>query len=328
MANTGQRDQRGQIIVVFALALVAIIAMVGLILDGGSSFAQRRSEQNAVDLAALAAANDLIVNQGSADWVGTAREVAQENGFEHGVNGVNVDVTCKNCPGQALDASVPGVQVTVGITAPHQNAFAGVVGMPVWDVSTTATSKTGWPDTANGPAPFILSKEAFDDNGKAKVCTDKNNPCNFNHPTTSEGDTPQTATEFAWTNFGYDKKCEDTGNVSDNDLQSYIAGSASFEVTLDFGCYVAQHNSGQMNNITATLASLAPIVFPVPIVDTSGNYVGWASFVLTSAHANGSNGYLTGYFESGDRVDQRLDVNGAGFGTSTYGGFVVLKLIN
>jgi len=328
MDNPRQGRERGQIIVVFALALVAIIAMVGLILDGGSSFAQRRSEQNAVDLAALAAANDLIVNQGTADWVGTARTVAKENGFEHGVNGVTVDVTCQNCPGQVLNPGAAGVQVTVGITAPHQNAFAGVVGMPVWDVSTTATSKTGWPDTATGPAPFVLSKEAFDDNGHAKVCSGKGNECNFNHPTTSEGDTPQTATEFAWTDFGYDKKCEDTGNVNDSDLQSYIAGSASFEVTLDFGCYIAQHNSGQMNNITATLESLAPIVFPVPIVDTSGNYVGFASFVLTGAHDNGSNGYLTGYFETGDRQDQHLDVNGAGFGTSTYGGTYVLKLIN
>ncbi len=328
MARTRERDERGQIIVIFALALVALVAMVGLVLDGGGSFAQRRSEQNAVDLAALAAANDLIVNQGTADWVGTARKVTKQNGYEHGVNGVNVSVTCKNCPGQALDASVEGVQVTVGISAPHRNAFAGVVGMPVWDVSTTATSKTGWPDTATGPAPFILSTEAFDGTGKAKVCAGKGNACNFNHPTTSEGDTPQTATEFAWTNFGYNKKCEDTGNVNDSQLQAYLAGSASFEVKLDFGCYIAQHNSGQMTNITAKLASLAPTVFPVPIVDTSGNYVGWASFVLTGAHANGSNGYITGYFESGDRVDQRLNVKGAGFGTSTYGGTYILKLIN
>jgi Flp pilus assembly protein TadG len=323
-----RRDERGQIIVVFALALVAIVAMVGLILDGGSAFAQRRSEQNAVDLAALAAANDLIVNQGSADWVGTGRAVAHENGFEHGVNGVTVDVTCKNCPGQALDASAQGVQVTVTITAPHRNAFAGVVGMPTWNVSATATSKTGWPDTATGPAPFILSKKAFNDTGQAVVCTNPASPCSFNHPTSSEGDTPQTASEFAWTDFHYNTPCLDTGNVNDSDLQAYLAGQATFETTLNFGCYIAQHNSGQMNNIVATLGGLTPITFPVPIVDTSGKYVGWASFVLTSAHANGANGTISGYFVTGNRQDQRLDVHGAGFGTSTYGGTYVLKLIN
>jgi Flp pilus assembly protein TadG len=328
MDNTGQRDQRGQIIVVFALALVAIVAMVGLILDGGSAYAQRRSEQNAVDLAALAAANDLIVNQGSADWVGTARTVAKQNGYEHGVNGVTVDVTCENCPGQGLDQGAEGVQVTVGITAPHQNAFAGVVGMPTWAVSTTATSKTGWPDTATGPAPFILSKLAFDDSGNATTCTDSAHPCSFNHPTTSEGDTPQAATEYAWTDFHYDTPCHDAGNVDDQDLQSYLDSSATFTTKLDFGCYIAQHNSGQMTNIVTALKSLVPINFPVPIVDTSGDYVGWASFVLTSAKMQGANSVLSGYFEPGNRQDQRLDVSGSGFGTSTYGGTYVLKLIN
>ena len=182
MASPRDRDERGQIIVIFALALVALVAMVGLILDGGSAFAQRRSEQNTVDLAALAAANDLIVNQGSANWVATARSVAKKNGFEHGVNGVTVDVTCKNCPGQAVDTSASGVQVTVGITAPHQNAFAGVVGMPTWDVSATATSKTGWPDTAIAPGPFIVSKKNFDTAGKATSCTDKDHQCDLKHP--------------------------------------------------------------------------------------------------------------------------------------------------
>ena len=167
-----RREARGQILVIFALALVAITAMVGLVLDGGSAFAQRRAEQNTADLAALAAANDLIVNQGSADWVGTANEIAKKNGYEDGVDGVTVEVTCKNCPGQALDAAYDGVQVTVKINAPHQNSFAGVVGMPTWDVGVTATSLTGWIDSATGPGPFIVSQEAFEKaTGRPIHCT-------------------------------------------------------------------------------------------------------------------------------------------------------------
>ncbi len=245
--------------------------MVGLVLDGGGTYAQRRTEQNGVDLAALAAANDLIVNQGSADWVGTARSVTKQNGYEHGVGGVVVDVTCKNCPGQAVDASASGVQVTVSITAKHQNAFAGVVGMPTWDVTATATSKTGWPDTGTAPGPFIVSKKAFNAQGKAISCRDKDHECTLSHPTE---DTPKEADEFAWTDFSYDTPCHDTGNVDDQDLQDYMDSSATFEVTLAFGCYIAQHNNGTMNNIVARLEALAPITFPVPIVDESGNYVG------------------------------------------------------
>jgi Flp pilus assembly protein TadG len=317
-------DQRGQILVIFALSLVAITAMVGLILDGGSAFAQRRAEQNAADLAALAAANDLIVNQGSADWQGTALEVARLNGYEHGKDGTTVTVTCHNCPGQALDAAFDGVQVTVDIAATHRNAFAGVVGMPTWEVGVTATSKTGWPNTATGPGPFIVSKDAFDDSGFPSSCTDADNPCELTH---ADADTPSTATEFAWTDFGYDKPCEVTGNVDDDALQDYLDDQGDFTITVDFGCYIAQHNLGVMNNIVARLETLVPMTFPVPIVDAAGRFVGFASFVMTGAKPLGENSTISGYFES-EFQEQRLDVRSPGFGTATFGGSYVLKLIN
>lgn len=317
--------QSGQILVLFALSLVAIIAAVGLVLDGGSAFAQRRSEQNAADVAALAAANDLIVNQGNADWQATARSIASKNGYVDGVNGASVQVACVNCPGQALDATVDGVQVTVNIGAPHRNNFASIVGMSTWNVSTTATSKTGWPNTAHGPGPFIVSITAFDARtGKPTSCTSTSDKCDLGHPVS---DTPTAPTEFTWTNFGYNKACLDTGNVNDSDLQNYLDGSANFSITLLFGCYIAQHNDGVMNNIVARLQALAPITFPVPIVDSAGKYVGWASFVLTHADPGGRNGILTGYFETGVQNAQ-LDVVGAGFGTSTFGGGYDLKLVN
>lgn len=324
LRSRDRQGPRGQILVIFALALVAITAMVGLVLDGGSAFAQRRDQQNAADLAALAAANDLIVNQGSADWVGTARSIARLNGYEEGVDGATVTVTCRNCPGQALEPAYDGVQVRVDITGKHRNAFAGVVGMPTWDVSVTATSKTGWPDSASGPGPFIVSKKAFDNAGKATSCTGTSDQCNLEHPV---NDTPVQPTEFVWTNFGYDKMCVETGNVDNRDLQNYMDGQAGFSLTLEFGCYIAQHNKGVMDNIVRRLESLAPVTFPVPIVDSEGKFVGWASFVLTSATPNGRNGILTGYFLSGLQ-NQRLDVKSPGFGTAIFGGTYQLKLID
>ena len=59
MTNRSRDRQRGQILVLFTLALVAMIAMVGLVIDGGAAYAQRRAQQNAADLAALAGANAL-----------------------------------------------------------------------------------------------------------------------------------------------------------------------------------------------------------------------------------------------------------------------------
>jgi Flp pilus assembly protein TadG len=325
-AEHGERDERGQIIVIFALGLVAIVAMVGLVLDGGSAFAQRRSEQNAADLAALAAANDLIVNQGSATWAATARAVAAQNGYTHGVDGTIVKVSCDNCPGQPIKESIDGVQVQVDITAPHRNNFAGVMGMSTWDVSATARSMTGWPNTAIGPGPFIVSINAFKE-GVPVNCGGPGEICSFTNPQGGDTDQPKKADEFTWTNFGYDKACEDPGNVSSLDLQSYIRNRLSFTVSLDFGCYVAQHNTGTMDVVNQMLKMAAPLTFPIPVVDEAGKFVGFTTFVLTGTTPNGANGSIQGYFQDGMQ-NQQLDVVSGGFGKASFNGTYVLKLVN
>ena len=48
--------EHGQMIVLFALFLIAIIAMAGLLIDGRMAWANRRQAQTAADTAALAAA--------------------------------------------------------------------------------------------------------------------------------------------------------------------------------------------------------------------------------------------------------------------------------
>ena len=145
--------ERGQILVIFALALVAMLAMVGLVLDGGSAFAQRRDQQNAADLAALAGANDYLLNSNATDAYARARAVASQNGYADGADGVTVNVS--------LSVS-NGARVQVDITAPHPNTFARVIpGQQSWQVSTTATAKTGIPDSVEGAGPFIFSIRAF-----------------------------------------------------------------------------------------------------------------------------------------------------------------------
>ena len=49
-----RHGQRGQALFIFVIALVALIAMTGLILDGGAVFAQQRVAQNGADGAANA----------------------------------------------------------------------------------------------------------------------------------------------------------------------------------------------------------------------------------------------------------------------------------
>lgn len=59
MRRLGERprdDERGQAIVLVALFMIGLVAVVGLVADGGVVFAQRRDLQNVADAAAVAAA--------------------------------------------------------------------------------------------------------------------------------------------------------------------------------------------------------------------------------------------------------------------------------
>ncbi len=190
--TSNRERERGQIIVIFALALVAIIAMVGLVLDGGSAFAQRRDEQSAADLAALAAANDYMLNSDSTLATARARTVAAANGYTHGTDGVVVNVT------MTIDN---GAEAQVDISAPHHNNFASIVGMPTWPVATTAKAQAGYPDTANGAGPIIFSIDAFSNPGGQPLAAygDKDNPYDFGE---TNGDIPSGPGDLAWTNYG------------------------------------------------------------------------------------------------------------------------------
>ena len=57
MPDRRHERARGQIIVVAALALVVIVGMTGLVIDGGAVFAQQRVAQNGSDAAATAGPN-------------------------------------------------------------------------------------------------------------------------------------------------------------------------------------------------------------------------------------------------------------------------------
>ena len=73
------KHERGQALIVIALALVGLAGIAGLVIDGGNIFLDRRKAQNAADSAALASA--LVRIRGEGDWVGTAMKSAAENGY-------------------------------------------------------------------------------------------------------------------------------------------------------------------------------------------------------------------------------------------------------
>src|SRR4051795_8856540 len=90
------RDERGQVLVVFALALIAIVAMTGLVLDGGSTFVQKRDQQNAADAAAMAAAYSYAMTGSTSSAAAAAQTTAASNSYNNGAGNVNVTVSNKS----------------------------------------------------------------------------------------------------------------------------------------------------------------------------------------------------------------------------------------
>ena len=292
--------KRGQILVIFALSITAVIAMVGLVLDGSSAFSQRRVEQNAADLASLAGANAYMNTSGSVAArttaaIAGARASATKNGYTNGVDGATVGVT--------VTLMSSGADVKVDLTDAHPNSFARIVpGQESWDVSVTATSWAGVIDTAIGAAPWTMHIDAFNPDGSPKYGI--SNPQSFN---TECSDYPTNGLDMSWTDFnGYD-------NVNSSEVKDILDGTDVVTATFDLtegGQYLGQHNNGCHTTLwDNTNTYLAGHDVPVPIVgpptapettckDTAydgGCFKGWAMFHVTSA-SGGSDKIITGYF--------------------------------
>ena len=276
-----RREQEGgQIIVLFALAMVAIIAMVGLVLDGGSAFSQRRAEQSAADLAALAAANSVLINGDEVEATALARATAAENGYTHGVGGTVVTVSYNYAT---------GYQVQVDISAIHRNNFVAIVGMPTWTVGVTATAMTGpGPNRATAAGPMIFSIDVFGPGGFPNPeYSDPDNPYGFGE---INNDAPETAGDFAWTNYG-------TGNVNSEEVRDIIDGSLVIDRTMDTTQYIGQNNQGNHTTLFSMVdVYMAGECYPVPVVDHGGIFQGWATFCVS--YADKHNKQLYGYFKS------------------------------
>jgi len=330
--SSSVKGQRGQVLVLFTLALVAIVAGVGLVIDGGFTFAQRRAEQNAADLAAFAGADALLNGKNA---TAAALAASKQNGYEDGKNGISVTV------------AVTSTTVKVDVGAPHSNYFAGVVGQPSWQVSVTATALAGVASKYTGIAPVIFSQEAFDPNTGLPF-QPYTTQTDFTHTQGQGSDSPLTSLNVAWTNLG-------TGNVSTNDVKNALDGSAPINANLALNDYIGQSNNGLHNalfdsnsqpSVNTTLSGLdvaVPIVGPpIPGQTTCNNssqvlgcFRGWALFHVVSAAKNGGgdDGTITGYFLTGITRSASVESVCAVNDTSPacqglFHGSYVVKLIN
>src|SRR5215211_4930250 len=130
------RSEPGQALIVIALVIVGIVGMIGLVVDGGNAFQDRRRAQNAADSAALASAYTRIKGGG---WVGEALAAAAENGYNN--DGVRNVVVLYSPPKDGPHAGdIEYIQII--ITSNVNTYFVRVIGRQLITNTAEATART------------------------------------------------------------------------------------------------------------------------------------------------------------------------------------------
>jgi Flp pilus assembly protein TadG len=154
------RKATGQVLVLFVLGLVAMLAMLGLIIDGGYAFAQQRGAQNGTDSAATAGALVLAQNlparavgqplpKSDGDVFTAVNTAATSNGlasvtaYYTDLNGANLGTTVGS---GAIPAGAWGVAASG--TRTFNTFFANVVGISGITAATSATAVSGYVENA------------------------------------------------------------------------------------------------------------------------------------------------------------------------------------
>ena len=77
-------------------------------------------------------------------------------------------------------------------------------------------------------------------------------------------------------------------NDNTSTMDKIILGTLVVTPTINFGDYIGEHNNGQHAALFGDL--IYPADYPVPIVDHTGHFQGWATFHLTGASQGGKIG--------------------------------------
>lgn len=150
-----QRQREGQTLVFMALASIVLFGALGLAIDGGYNFMQRRTMQNAADAAALQGALGVYNNTPAATLKNNAQQLAIRNGLQDPAGG-NTTFTCRFLDNSDIDRGdcanyptngtpVTGVRITV--TETHPTFAMRVLGI--------ATSHTGATASAHVMSPYM-----------------------------------------------------------------------------------------------------------------------------------------------------------------------------
>ena len=156
-----RNDERGATMVMFAIVSTGLLAMIGIAIDGGAVYAERRQQQNAADFSAMAATRALDEHD-LGEPATVIRDAATATATSNGSD--TTSVICElvdesrallgPCPtsGTAVAAGAAGVRVSLSKT--NATKFIRVVGSESVKAAADATAQIQ--SLRNGSSPFLF----------------------------------------------------------------------------------------------------------------------------------------------------------------------------
>ena len=283
--GVARRGERGQVLVLVVVGLVALIGFAGLSIDLASWYRQQRSEQATADAAALAGAQALPDDPVTA--AADALRYADANGA--GVSASDIVVSSDRYPNDTIS-------VRVGKEAPA--VFTKLFGISSVTLHADAAARSDGVSSAEGVAPVAVSS-------KHPMLGCKPPPCagatQLDMVDLKAKGGPDAAGNFSL----LDLEINGSGGVGDSTLADWLTNG--YDAYMPLGVYEgvpgAKFNSGSFGQALAGRVG-QEVLFPVykpPIVlggsNAQFNIIGWVGFLITGSSGGGNSGKIYGQFK-------------------------------
>ena len=279
------RQEDGQVLVLAAVVMVALLGMTAFVVDVGSWFRQQRATQSTVDAAALAGAQLLPTDPASA--LTTAKDYGAKNGSAGELQDSDITISSTYAANDTIKVSK---------TKDAESFFGKIFGVNVVHVNATATAMVGVPAEAQYVAPIAVNILHPDLEGTPGC------PCyGPNYQTTLPLGKTGAPGAFDLINLNVNQQ---NGTVGASTMASWIQNGYSKYLPLGgyFSDPGAKYNS---NDVGAALQARIGTELLFPVYDTlTGNgsnasyhVIAWVGFhLLPGSTFDGSTGTLVGYF--------------------------------
>jgi len=271
------RREHGQAAALSVLFLTVLMLSAAAVIDVGSWMREDRDTQRAADAAALAGAQALPEDQG------TAQALALEYGTKNGGGVLASDVTFST-------TVLPGDTISVDVDRPADSFFAKIVGIDSVEVGSMAKARAGVPSEARWAAPIAVDeKHPLIAGCRPAVC--------FNEDTTLDLEKVGPGA-FRLLNLDGSKGGTGPGTLSEWILNGWEGSMPLGQYNSDPG---AKFNSSQVKSAMEARIG-TEMLFPVyrTIREQGANLeyevIGWVGFFIDDFEAKGNGGKVFGHF--------------------------------